>query len=102
MGSQARDSERKPCELREFIFPFFLLLPLLSPSLASCSSTEEYPPPLTATATLPTGTQTDQPQEMLTRSSSWAETSWDLVSVPWVPLFSVSPSKVPSTGPNKV
>merc|ERR1712012_599443 len=68
---RARDSEPKPCELREFIFPFFLLPPLWPPSLASFSSTEEYPPPPTVTATLPTGTQTDQPQEMLTRSSSW-------------------------------
>merc|ERR550525_1737148 len=46
---------------------------------------------------------------MLTRSSSWVatrppcpatkpwtEASWDLVLVPWVPLFSVPPSKVPS------
>merc|ERR1711963_636686 len=52
---------------------------------------------------------------MLTRSSSWVEThlprpatrpwteaSWALVSVPWEPLFLVPPSKVPSTGPNKV
>merc|ERR1711963_1173248 len=51
---------------------------------------------------------------MLTRSSSWVEThppwpatrpwteaSWALVSVPWEPLFSVPPSKVPSTGPNR-
>merc|ERR1712209_94970 len=72
MGSQARDSERKLWKLREFIFPFFLLPPLWPPSLASFSSTEEYPPPPTVTATLPTGAQTDQPQEMLTRSCSWS------------------------------
>merc|ERR1712223_1148691 len=114
MGSQARDSEPKPCELRKFIFPFFLLPPLCPPSLASFSSTEEYPPPPTATATLPTGTQTDQPQEMLTKSSSWVEThlpwpatrpwteaSWALVLVPWELLFSVPPSKVPSTEANR-
>merc|ERR1711963_597903 len=51
---------------------------------------------------------------MLTRSSSWVEThlprpatrpwteaSWALVSVPWELLFSVPPSKVLSTGPNR-
>merc|ERR1712209_127407 len=114
MGSQARDSERKLWKLREFIFPFFLLPPLWPPSLASCSSTEEYPPPPTTMATLPTGTQTDQPQEMLTRSSSWVathlpspatkpwtEASWDLVLVPWEPLFLVPPSKVPSMEANR-
>merc|ERR1711988_1675981 len=70
--------------------------------------------PPTATATLPTGTRTDQPQQMLTRSSSWVathlpwpatkpwtEASWDLVLVPWEPLFSVPPSKVPSTEANR-
>merc|ERR1711988_2083586 len=70
--------------------------------------------PPTATATLPTGTRTDQPQQMLTRSSSWVathlpwpatrpwtEASWALVLVHWEPLFSVPPSKVPSTGPNR-
>merc|ERR1712200_61026 len=58
--------------LTEFIFPFFLLPPLWPPSLASFSSTEECLPPPTAMATLPTGTRTDQPQEMLTKSCSWA------------------------------
>merc|ERR550525_2002383 len=51
---------------------------------------------------------------MLTRSSSWVatrppcpatrpwtEASWDLVSVPWVPLFSVPPSKVLSMEANR-
>merc|ERR1712029_262533 len=31
----------------------------------------------------------------------WTEASWDLVSVPWVPLFLVPPSKVPSTEANR-
>merc|ERR1712107_528036 len=48
-------------------FPFSLLPPLCPPSLASFSSTEEHPPPPTAIATLPTGTQTGQLQEMLTK-----------------------------------
>merc|ERR550525_580372 len=51
---------------------------------------------------------------MLTRSSSWVatrppcpatrpwtEASWALVLVPWVPLFLVPPSKVPSTEANR-
>merc|ERR550525_36800 len=51
---------------------------------------------------------------MLTRSSSWVatrppcpatrpwtEASWDLVSVPWEPLFLVPPSKVLSTEANR-
>merc|ERR1712223_413070 len=111
MGSQARDSERKPWKLRKFIFPFFLLPPLWPPSLASFSSTEECLLPPTEMATLPTGTRTDQPQEMLTRSSSWVEThlpwlatrpwtevSWALVLVPWELLSLVPPSRVLSTG----
>merc|ERR1711973_1065924 len=31
----------------------------------------------------------------------WTEATWALVSVPWVLLFSVPPSKVPSTGPSR-
>merc|ERR1711973_206756 len=31
----------------------------------------------------------------------WTEASWALVSVPWELLFSVPPSKVLSTGPNR-
>merc|ERR1712107_257534 len=41
----------KAMRAQRFIFPFFLLPPLWPPSLASCSSTEEYPPPPTARAT---------------------------------------------------
>merc|ERR1712013_672290 len=81
---EARDSERKPWVLRKFIFPFFLFPSLCPPSLASFSSTEEYLLPPTATAT-----------------RRWTEASWDLVLVPWEPLFSVPLSKVPSTEANR-